>query len=62
MAPAHDPIASIVLSADRSVVDTVVVGGRVVKRDGRLVGHDVQAVLAALAESAAHVTKGLERV
>ncbi|MDN3358234.1 amidohydrolase family protein [Actinomadura sp. DC4] len=56
MAPAHDPIGAIVLSADTSCVDTVLVGGRVVKRDGRLVHDDVGTVLAALRESAAYVT------
>jgi cytosine/adenosine deaminase-related metal-dependent hydrolase len=56
MAPAHDPIGAITLSADTSCVDTVLVAGRVVKRDGRLLHHDVPAVLASLAESAAHVT------
>jgi cytosine/adenosine deaminase-related metal-dependent hydrolase len=56
MAPAHDPIGAIVLSADTSCVDTVLAAGRVVKRDGRLLHHDVPAVLASLAESAAHVT------
>ncbi|MGI8335967.1 amidohydrolase family protein [Actinomadura scrupuli] len=52
MAPAHDPIGAVVLSADTSAVDTVLVGGRVVKRDGRLLHHDVGSLLAALAESA----------
>lgn len=56
MAPAHDPIAAIVLSADTSCVDTVLVAGHVVKRDGRLLHHDVAAVLTSLAESAAYVT------
>lgn len=54
-APAHDPVAAIVLSADTGSVDTVLVGGRVVKRDGRLLHHDVAGVLSSLAESAAHV-------
>jgi cytosine/adenosine deaminase-related metal-dependent hydrolase len=56
MAPAHDPIAAIVLSADTSCVDTVLVAGHVVKRDGRLLHHDVAAALTSLAESAAYVT------
>ncbi|MEU5880350.1 amidohydrolase family protein [Spirillospora sp. NPDC047279] len=56
MAAAHDPIAAVVLSADTSTVDTVLVGGRVVKRGGRLLHHDVPAVLAELTASAAHVT------
>jgi len=55
MSPACDPIAAIVLSADTSCVSTVLVGGRVVKRDGRLLHHDLPAVLAASRESSAHV-------
>jgi cytosine/adenosine deaminase-related metal-dependent hydrolase len=54
-APAHDPIGALVLSADTGCVDTVLVAGRVVKRDGRLLHHDVPAILDSLRESAAHV-------
>ncbi|MBC6456670.1 amidohydrolase family protein [Actinomadura sp. HBU206391] len=56
MAPAHDPIGAIALSADTGCVDTVLVAGRVVKRDGRLLHHDIAAVLSGLEESAAHLT------
>lgn len=56
MAPAADPIGAIALSADTSCVDTVLVAGRIVKRDGRLLGHDVPAILATLDASAAHLT------
>jgi cytosine/adenosine deaminase-related metal-dependent hydrolase len=52
MAAAHDPIGAVVLNADTSAVDTVLVGGRVVKRDGRLLHHDLTAVLSTLIESA----------
>ncbi|MEO3873573.1 amidohydrolase family protein [Nonomuraea sp. B12E4] len=55
MAAAHDPIAAVVLNADTSSVDTVMVAGRVVKRDGRLLHHDLGAVLADLAETAGAV-------
>ncbi len=56
MAPAHDPVGAVVLSADTSCVDTVIVGGRIVKRDGRLLlHHDVAAVLSALTGSAARL-------
>ncbi|MFB4310706.1 amidohydrolase family protein [Actinomadura sp. GTD37] len=54
-ASAHDPVAAVVLSADTRNVDTVLVGGRAVKRGGVLRGHDVPALLGSLAESAAHV-------
>lgn len=37
VAPVSDPVAAVVLSADTSNVETVIVGGSVVKRGGRLV-------------------------
>ncbi|GAA4587144.1 amidohydrolase family protein [Planotetraspora phitsanulokensis] len=55
VAPAHDAVGAVVLSADTRSVDTVVVGGRIVKRDGRLLDHVVEDVLAPLAESAARL-------
>ncbi|WP_281275857.1 hypothetical protein [Thermomonospora umbrina] len=39
-----------------AAVDTVLVGGRVVRRNGRLPHHDVRAVLERLAGTARHVT------
>lgn len=36
MAPVHDPVAAVTLCADVSNVETVIVGGTVRKRDGRL--------------------------
>jgi hypothetical protein len=33
-----------------------IVGGRIIKRDGKLLHHDVRSLLAALAESADHLT------
>ena len=56
VAPAHDPVGAIVLSMDTRAVDTVVVGGRIVKRDGRLLHHDVTKVLAALEASSRRLT------
>ncbi|MER6943456.1 amidohydrolase family protein [Nonomuraea sp. NPDC000554] len=56
MAAAQDPIGAVVLNAGTDAVDTVLVAGRVVKRDGRLLHHDVTAVLESLTESAARVT------
>lgn len=55
MAPANDAIGSVVLSADRSCVDTVLVAGRVVKRAGRLLHHDPAAVASLLTESTARL-------
>ncbi|WP_280493174.1 hypothetical protein [Nocardia asiatica] len=48
----HAPSA-VVQNMDNSNVDTVIVDERVVKRDGRLVGVDVEAVLQQLERSAA---------
>lgn len=55
VAPAHDPVGAIVLSMDTRSVDTVVVGGRIVKRDGRLLVDNVTNALARLKDSAARV-------
>ncbi|MGP4023787.1 amidohydrolase family protein [Actinomadura sp. 3N407] len=52
VAAAHDPIAAVVLAADTRNVDTVLVGGRVLKRGGALRGHDIPSLLASLADSA----------
>lgn len=51
-APVHDVAGSIVLLMDTSNVETVVVGGRIVKQSGELVGVDVGAVVSALQRSA----------
>jgi cytosine/adenosine deaminase-related metal-dependent hydrolase len=40
-APAPDPVAAVVLHGGRADVDTVLVGGRVVKQGGRLIEADV---------------------
>jgi cytosine/adenosine deaminase-related metal-dependent hydrolase len=55
MAPAHDPVGAVVLSAGTSAVDTVLVGGRIVKRDGRLLA-DLAGPMTALAEAAKRLT------
>lgn len=41
MSPVHDPVATVVHSAGRSVVSDVFIAGRQVKKDGQLVGVDV---------------------
>lgn len=46
MAPALNPVDAIVMFASRANVDTVLVNGRIVKRDGRLLGVDVAAATA----------------
>ncbi|TQJ18244.1 amidohydrolase family protein [Kribbella jejuensis] len=52
----HDPVATVVTAAHPGNVDTVLVGGTPVKRDGRLTNPSLQAALAALAESTAYLT------
>lgn len=48
LAPATDAVATLVGSAHPGNVDTVIVGGRVVKRHGRLQGIDAEAIVADL--------------
>jgi 5-methylthioadenosine/S-adenosylhomocysteine deaminase len=49
--PMLDPVATIVVFADTSNVDSVYVAGRAVKRDGRLVDTDLDSVFRKLEES-----------
>jgi cytosine/adenosine deaminase-related metal-dependent hydrolase len=57
--PAVDPVAIVVTCADTSNVDTVIVGGNVVKRDGVLVGADLARLGAIGAEARDHVMGAL---
>ncbi|MFF0339902.1 amidohydrolase family protein [Kribbella sp. NPDC004875] len=52
----HDPVATVVTAAHPGNVETVLVGGTPVKRDGRLVSTSLPAALAALAESTTYLT------
>jgi cytosine/adenosine deaminase-related metal-dependent hydrolase len=60
VAPVTDPVGAVVLSADTSNVDTVIVGGKVHKRDGRLVA-DWDRARAAVQASSEHLREALER-
>jgi 5-methylthioadenosine/S-adenosylhomocysteine deaminase len=40
MAPLNNPAGAVIYNAHPGLVDTVLVAGRVVKRAGKLVGHD----------------------
>jgi 5-methylthioadenosine/S-adenosylhomocysteine deaminase len=55
MAPVIDPVAAVVLCADVSNVDIVIVGGTVRKRDGKLVA-DVASAIAAVEASTQHLS------
>jgi 5-methylthioadenosine/S-adenosylhomocysteine deaminase len=54
-APMVDPIGTIVVFADTSNVDSVFVAGRAVKRNGQLVGVDLDRIFAKLDESRNHI-------
>jgi cytosine/adenosine deaminase-related metal-dependent hydrolase len=49
--PANNPVGTIVAAGHPGLVDTVLVAGRIVKRDGRLVGVDLDALCGRLLES-----------
>jgi cytosine/adenosine deaminase-related metal-dependent hydrolase len=53
MAPLGDPAFAIVRSAQPHNVDTVVVDGRILKRDGQLIAIDAKEVIAQATESLA---------
>jgi cytosine/adenosine deaminase-related metal-dependent hydrolase len=53
-----DPIATIVVFADTSNVDSVFVAGRAVKRNGQLVGADLDRIFGKLDESRNHILSG----
>lgn len=51
MFPANNPAGTVVTAGHPGIVDTVLVAGRVVKRDGVLVDLDLQTLMARLVES-----------
>ncbi|TDW69763.1 amidohydrolase family protein [Kribbella pratensis] len=53
--PFNNPVGTIVTAAHPGLVDTVLVAGRVVKRDGQLVGVDLSTLRNRLLESRDHV-------
>jgi len=62
LAPVLDPVRSIVFHAGPANVDTVLVGGRVVKERGRLVFGDLKRLQAGLASVGRRVASGLGRI
>lgn len=60
VAPVIDPVGAVVLSADTSNVDTVIVGGTIHKRGGRLLA-DWDRARAAVQASSDHLREALER-
>jgi 5-methylthioadenosine/S-adenosylhomocysteine deaminase len=55
VAPIIDPVATVVICADTSNIDTVFVAGRILKHDGRLVRVDLQSLLRRLDDSRDHL-------
>ncbi|WP_048860799.1 amidohydrolase family protein, partial [Acidisphaera rubrifaciens] len=59
LAAIPDPVAAIVLHAGAAHVDTVIVGGDILKRDGRLLHADLQTHIADLERSSARLHRAL---
>jgi cytosine/adenosine deaminase-related metal-dependent hydrolase len=55
MSPLNNAAGALVYNAHPGLVDTVLVAGRAVKRDGVLVGHDIERVLRLAEETRDHV-------
>lgn len=53
--PVHDPVSSVVTQAGVSNVDTVMIGGRIVKRDGRILTEGLAGKRAELRRSAERI-------
>jgi 5-methylthioadenosine/S-adenosylhomocysteine deaminase len=51
VSPPNNPVGTIVAAGHPGLVDTVLVAGRVVKRDGALVGVDLPTLMARLVQS-----------
>ena len=59
MLPVHDPLSSLVTQAGVSNVDTVLIGGRVVKRDGQLLYVNIAEKKVALQRSGERILRDL---
>jgi cytosine/adenosine deaminase-related metal-dependent hydrolase len=55
VAPVVDPVATVVICADTSNIDTVFVAGRIVKHNGQLVRHDLPRLLQRLDDARDHL-------
>ncbi|MFN2425838.1 MAG: amidohydrolase family protein [Candidatus Binatia bacterium] len=62
MTPAIDAVGAVVLHANSGDVDTVLVAGQCVKRDGKLVAVDWPALSARLCASSARIVEGMRSV
>jgi len=59
MRPVHDPVAAVVFQASLANIDSVMVGGRWKKREGRLLGVDLEPKLQALEASGRKIVGAL---
>lgn len=59
MQPVHDPVSTVVMQTTLANIDSVMVAGRWKKRQGRLLGVDLQPKLAALQASGHKITTAL---
>jgi 5-methylthioadenosine/S-adenosylhomocysteine deaminase len=55
--PSNNAVGTVVQAADRSNVDTVIIGGRVRKLRGQMVGVDMKSLMATIDESRSHLFK-----
>jgi cytosine/adenosine deaminase-related metal-dependent hydrolase len=62
MTPAIDAAGAVVLAANAGDVDTVLVAGRVAKRDGKLVGIDWPALSTRLQASSRRIVAGMQKL
>ncbi len=62
MAPVNDPVRAIVQSAQPANVDTVIVDGKVLKRDGKLLDIDTKTIVADSKETMVRVRAEVERM
>ncbi len=59
MQPVHDPVSAVVFQASLANIDSVMVAGQWVKRDGRLLGVNLPPLLGALRESGEKITRAM---
>jgi cytosine/adenosine deaminase-related metal-dependent hydrolase len=59
--PVNDPVSSAVTICNASNVSWVLIDGQIKKRDGKLVGIDVEPLKRSIADSHAYLTRGLDQ-
>lgn len=59
MQPVHDPVSAVVFQASLANIDSVMVAGQWVKREGRLLGVNLPPLLSALRESGDKITRAM---